>query len=116
MRASFHPPVVSVEGEDVHHSTVHEAAGWGEAPEDNDDDNNDDDNDDDDSYLMMPRVAPDCCTWALTRYRPSEEHRDCGGKNQILGKTKFGKICIKSSNFYVYITEIRYFQEPTDQK
>ena len=82
MRALFDPPVVSVEGEDVHHATVHEAAGGGEAP-----DNNDDDHDnDDDSYLMMPREAPDCCTWALNRYRPSEEHRDCGGKKQILGK------------------------------
>jgi hypothetical protein len=36
------------------------------------------DGDSDDSYLMIPREAPDCCTWALIRYRPSEEHRDCG--------------------------------------
>ena len=44
--------MVSVEGEDVHHATVHEATGGGEAPDKNDDN---DDHDNDDSYLMMPR-------------------------------------------------------------
>ena len=56
--------MVSVEGDDVHHATVHEAAGRGEAPDDSDDENR---HDDQDSYLMMPRDDPDCCTCALTR-------------------------------------------------
>ena len=64
--------MVGVEGDDVHHAAVHEAAGGGEAPSDRDDD----DDNDVDNYLMMPREDPDCCTWALTRYRPPEEHRD----------------------------------------
>ena len=41
-------------------------------------DDDDDDDDESDNYLMMPSEDPDCCTWALTRYRPPEEHRDRG--------------------------------------
>ena len=65
--------MVGVEGDDVHHAAVYEAAGGGEAPSYRDDD---DDDNEVYKYLMMPREDPDCCTWALTRYRPPEEHRD----------------------------------------
>ena len=87
--------MVSVECDDVHHAAVHEAAGRGEAPDASDDVNDkeidhDCDNDSDnysdidgDGYLMIPREAPDCCTWALIRYRPSEEHRDCGENRKL---------------------------------